>query len=278
MSNTLQPLLSTEHKDHGWKRSQQYSFAAQHAWAPLLLAELGAVLPFYALAFAALPQGGFALAVLQGLHDGENLFLDANGRWQAGYVPSAYRSYPFALAKVADDPQNRMLLCFDHTSKLYREAPNIALGEERFFDDEGKPSPFIAQVIQFLNATHTNRLLTHQAVQAIADAGILEPWVWPFASPDSARPLLQGFYRIKEAALNLLDAATLKGLQQANSLPIIYAQLLSTPRIANLRSLYEQKQPATQLEKNINSLFGGVDDDNLNIDWNAISFDSLDKG
>lgn len=263
MSPELTPLSSSQHRTHGWNRNHQYAFAAGDAVAPLLIGEIPAVLPYYPLAFARRPDGSCWFVALQGLHSGQNLFLSPKGEWQAGYIPGVYRGYPFALAKLEGDEQNRMALCFDRASGLYRENPNPVAGEERFFDDAGTPTPQFEKIRAFLSATTANRELTNRATAALEAAGLLEPWRLPLENPESERPLLQGLLRVNEVALNALDGQVLHTLREANALAVAYAQIFSTPRLGLLRRLHNLRAPQ-QTQKTLASLdelFGGGNDE-----------------
>lgn len=271
---TLIPLSPTQHLTHGWKRHDHYRFAAEDAWAPLLIAELPAALAAYPLAFTARPGGGYRLVALQGLHHGENLMLTPDGRWAVGYIPSHYRGYPFSLREVVEGEQRRGMLCFDHGSGLYRDAPDAAQGEERFFDDQGEPTELVAQLMRFLNQTQINRELTDRAVDALEQAGVLTDWALPVDNPDPERPLLKGLKQIDQQALNALDGAALEGLQKVNALAVAYAQVFSGSRLGVLNKLYALHYPPdAQEERHLHSvpedldqLFGGEDDIELDFD------------
>lgn len=266
MAPELVPLSHSLHRSHGWNRNHKYAFACGDAVAPLVLSEIPAVLPFYPLAFALRPDGGCWLVALQGLHAGQNLFLSPQGQWQAGYIPSVYRGYPFVLARMEGDEQNRMALCFDKASGLYRETPNAGAGEERFFDDAGSPLPLLEKVREFLSATAANRELTNRAADALLAASLLEPWQLPLENPDKERPLLQGLLRINEAALNAIDGEALHGLRAANALAVAYAQIFSIPRLGVLRRLHDlrvpQQAPPLDSLDSLDKLFG-INNDEL---------------
>lgn len=268
MASQLQTLSPSQHRGHGWKRFDNYRFAAGDSLAPLVIAEVSTALPFYPLAFTARPGGGYWLAALQGMHPGENLYMGTGGRWQAGYIPSIYRCYPFALVKVDNSENSKMALCFDRASGLYREGPNPALGEERFFDDEGQPHKLLQQLLEFLGKTAANRELTNSAVDALEAAGLLEPWQLPVENPNPQIPLLTGLYRLNETALNALDGQKLALLRSSGALAIAYAQLFSMSRVGVLRRLYELRAPQKEQTPlvSLDALFGEGNDELIRFD------------
>ncbi|MCG6659767.1 SapC family protein [Halomonas campisalis] len=262
----FEPLDPERHLTHGWKRQDDYRFAAEDAWAPLLLAELPTALAVYPLAFAPRLRGGHRLVALQGLHQDKNLLVAPSGRWALGYVPSYYRGYPFSLNRVIAGGQERQLLCFDHASGLYRERPQTDQGEQRFFDDQGQPTPLVVKLFGFLKQCASNQALTDRAVDALEKAGLLTGWTLDVENPDPARPLLMGLKRIDDQALAALDGPTLAELRDAQALPIAYGQRFSTSRLgvlhkfAQLHAAHAARQTQAT-STNLDGLFGEGDDD-----------------
>jgi hypothetical protein len=273
MTPDLLELDPVHHRDHGWVRPGDLAFAAADTRAPLLLAELPAALGWFPLAFAPRAGGGLQLVALLGLHAGENLFVDPDGRWLGGYVPSHYRGYPFSLHERASAGEgDTPVLCFDLASNLYREAPTPA--DQRLFADDGSLAPLVAQVAGFLRQTTANRHLTEQAVAALDGAGLLRPW--SPASADAARSRPAGLLEINEAALNALAGPALAALRNVNALSIAYAQIFSRARLAglhrraDLRAELGADRRAKGRADDDGALRGLLDDDGdggLNFDW-----------
>jgi hypothetical protein len=261
MTAQVQPIDSRQHRLHGWKRYDNYRFAAEDAYAPLIIAELTAVLSIYPIAFASRPDGGYQPVVLLGLYAGENLFVNDSGRWP-GYVPCHYRRYPFSLKDIKlENDTHSAALCFNHASGLYRETPT-AKGEERFFNDEGQPGPLVQHLLAFLGKTAASLLTTFRAADALQSADLLEPWELPLKNPDAGRPLLQGLYGIRESALADLSGEALKTLQTTNALALAYAHLFSIQRLSVLHRLSEQRvsKVAPQPLESLDALWEAQDD------------------
>jgi hypothetical protein len=67
-----------------------------------------------------LPAAGRPVpAVLLGLREAENLFVDRDGKWDARYVPAFVRRYPFVPGK---GPQGELLVCIDEASSCFDAA------------------------------------------------------------------------------------------------------------------------------------------------------------
>jgi hypothetical protein len=268
MSDTLIALDANQHRAHGWKRHDHLRFAAADAVAPLLMAELTAALPYYPIAFVQRPDENYQMVAVQGLNEGQNLYIGPTGRGFGGYIPSCYRGYPFALRKTLIDGEQRLVLAFDTASGLYRDAPDPAQGEERFFEDDGTPRAMVARALEFLKQSAANQAITKAAVEALAAANLLTPWALPVENPDPRQPPQQHLYRIDETALIALPANDLAALRNASALAIAYAQIFSMPRLGLLSRLHQHHRahPAST-DASLAGLLDESETDGLRFDW-----------
>jgi len=236
----IRPLQPLQARTHGWQPVRNALFAQQMNALPAQVGELGALVPNVPLAFAKTSAERYALVMLTGFADGRNQLVDDMGRWVLQVLPLVLQAYPFVL-QLAPNPQegaaNPYTLGFNHTSGLYRESPDHAAGEQRFFTDEGQPQPLLQRIIAVLQTLPAQQQHTQRAVAALQQHNLLVPWqVQPRAGyPDELLP--QGLYRIDEPKLNALKGEALEGLHQAHALALAYAQLLSMGRIQVLQRL-----------------------------------------
>jgi hypothetical protein len=278
MSRSLHIIDSRKDAAHGWQRLEHYQFAAHDNFAPLLHSEIQSVLPYYPIAFVKnAADKRFHLVVVQGLHDRDNLYVNRQGLWLVSYIPCVYRGYPFVLHKVTGAQGTLQgALAFNMDSGLFRENPGQHPHEERFFDDQGEPRPLLKKLMNFLQGTTRDRIVTENAVYALDEAGLLQPWSLKIDNPDSKRPLLDGLYCIDPKKFNALDGGTLKSLHDAGALMIAYAHLFSLSQITLLRKLYQLKYSAQQPVgdskelQSIDEIFGEAPKDELKFDWNNL--------
>ena len=90
----------------------------------------------YPIAFASGDGESFAPVAILGLGEGQNLFIDAQGAWDARcYVPAFVRRHPFCLARVLVQGQARddRVVCVE---KAYLDPDGLAL-----YDAGGKATP-----------------------------------------------------------------------------------------------------------------------------------------
>ncbi|MEY4763738.1 MAG: hypothetical protein RI907_411 [Pseudomonadota bacterium] len=170
---------------------------------------------------------GSALIALMGLREGENLMVDAEGKWaEHRYVPAFVRRYPFILAEQAGNPD--MTVCFDETFAGFSQTEGEAL-----FNDEGKPSAYLEGVQNLLLGFHRDLQLTQQWIADIEKLGLLTDRSIGHEF-DGNRTVLQGFKVVDEAKLKALSAEQKHALFESGAMGWIYIHLVSMNNVAKL--------------------------------------------
>ena len=224
----LHALTKDTHAGQSWQRHSSYAFAGRQIVTPLVLAEFPVAVLH--LPIALLPLGDtFVPHAVLGVHPEQNLFVAPDGRWLGGYIPAAFRSYPFTLAQ---DPSGQKILCVDHDSGLVH--PGQA--HEPFFDPEGPLAPAVAQILDFLSQIEGSRIATEAAVAALQALDLLAPWSLTVKGEAGETPL-NGLYRIDEAKLNTLPDEAFLTLRKSGALVLAQCQLLSMQHVAALGRL-----------------------------------------
>lgn len=264
-------LNKTDHLFAGWQKSDSMAFAAKDMVVPVLLEELPHLLPTMPLAFINQPdkegKPKFVLVALLSIQPGSNLFLHPLGRWLSGYVPAAYRGYPFRLLP---DQNGKMLVCFDKDSQLFRDEPMP--GEEVFFGSNGELSETTKKLTKFLELCEKNRILTQSVVDQLAENGVITEWDINVSNSEGQKQPLKGLFKIDEEKLRNLDAENLAILMKFGCISVAYAQLLSQHRLSVFAKLYqlrqeiEKQQATSSSEVNVDELFG-EGSDTLNFDF-----------
>ena len=232
----IRPIDAAAHADTGFAPSPDYLHSRALDRVPLLIAEVPTALMLYPLGVSEGPEGLHLVAVL-GARAGQNDCLGDGGRWRTGYVPSQLRAWPFAMVAQAEGTQG---LGIDLDSGLWRENPDPARGELRFFDADGQPAPVLQRAEAFLRQCAENQAITDAAVQELAQAGVLKPWVFPDAVCAGNPP--EGLLRVDQKALHALAPDQLAHLMRANALALAHAQIFSVPRLKILAGLRERDQ------------------------------------
>ncbi len=79
----------------------EFSFAAAAALVPVLTGEFGLIAREYALVFMGAGTKEVVPVALTGMPQSKNLFVRADGSWDARYVPAYARRYPFVFVETA---------------------------------------------------------------------------------------------------------------------------------------------------------------------------------
>ena len=228
------PISPDRHAGKCWLPSPSYAFAAGEALVPLVGAELSKAALSMPVAFTEHRDGLIPVAVM-GLEPGRNLCVLPDGRWAVRYVPAAVRGYPFALGRTPAGGEP--VLCIDEASGLVGEVG------EPLFDDQRRPSPALARVIEFMGEVERNRVATLAACAALARHGVIVPWNLKVRQGDGEKAV-GGLHRIDEERLNRLPDAAFLELRAAGALAIAYAHLLSLGQTALLGHIAGMQAPA----------------------------------
>ena len=216
-----------------------YGFARQTNSTVLTLAEFGIASRVYPILFAGDATGKPVPVVLLGVRSDENLFVDADGRWDAAYVPAFVRRYPFVLAEDG----GQWNVCIDRAYPGFDDVDSD-LGTPLFGDDN-EPLPALRGSIDFLEAfqrtfEHTvafaaelaaHDLLTE--VHAVADVG------------EAGRFSLSGLLAVDEARLAALPADVLQRWLMDGTMKAVMAHRLSLDLLPQLALRLRERMPAT---------------------------------
>ena len=247
----FQVITNERHGQKHWRRCSNYTFAAAESVVALVKAELPKAAMSLPIAFVA--QGNsYAPFALLGLKPGNNAFVSVDWRWVGQYIPAAFRGYPFRLAKTDDGQQ---ALCVDEDSGLVSDCSN----DEAFFDDKGKPTQAILDVLDFLNQIDQNRVATAMTCTVLQRHNLIQPWAITVNLEKGEQPIT-GMFRINEEALNQLSAEALHEVRNAGGLIVAYCQLLSMQHLSVLGQVTDaQTKAATQQERLLSQIApGGV--------------------
>lgn len=214
------PLSSARHGEVSFEPVAGYAFASGINAVPLTAIEFPAAASEYAIVFVASGEDVMPVAVL-GVRPDQNLFLSADSRWDAKYVPAFVRRYPFVFSSSED--QQTLTLCIDETHPGF----NSAGRGERLFGDDGKPSDYVGRVLGFLREYQTHFERTRLLGRRLKDLGLLEPTEAVVTLPGGEQVPIRGFLAVSRDKLRSLDGADLSTLAKSDDLELIYHHLAS---------------------------------------------------
>lgn len=221
----ITPITYRSFSGKRFSRDSSMRFAARDTLVPLALNEIPRAAMTMPIAFVK-TETGFTPAAVLALGSTVNLFVTVDGQWEGGYLPAAYRGYPFKLGKV----EQNHILCIDDQSGCI----NTVKGEP-FFLAPGKPSKIMQDVLGFLTQLELARMATQEVCDLLDTFGLIVPWAAGGGTEKNPHAdNLNGLFRINEEAFNGLDRQSLFALHSKGSLPLIYGHLLSLQNLGLL--------------------------------------------
>tara|TARA_R110002051_G_scaffold50508_2_gene97664 strand:+ start:2634 stop:3428 length:795 start_codon:yes stop_codon:yes gene_type:complete len=218
-----EPLSAEHHSKLGVDPvDKPYAFVAKSHVVPLTVTEFAPAALSYPVIFVGDSRQPVAV---MGLRPTENLFIEPTGEFRAeAYIPAYVRRYPFVFAN--DDAQKRMILCIDRAADFVKEGGAAALFED------GKPSAYTQQAMEFCNNFEQERMRTEAFVTLLKDLDLLEVRDAVFtprnADGTSGEPQkLADYFAVSEDKLKALPAEKLVELRDNGALGQIYAHLVS---------------------------------------------------
>lgn len=237
----LVAVTTSEFGALNWLAPKGYARAAGDAVATLVVQEMPSAVLAMPVAFIQ-QEDEFILVAVQGLQPGQNLYIAEDGRWRAGYIPAAYRAYPFAVAKTENSEQ---VLCFDQESNLLSKTDG-----EPFYGSDGALSDSVKKIADFLGQVVQNKILTTNVCSLLQKYNLIQPWQITLKQ-ESGEKKLNGLFRIDEQALRKLTAESLKELSDAGALSIAYLQLVSMNHFPRLVEMARAQALAAQEKKSV---------------------------
>jgi hypothetical protein len=164
-----------------------------------------------------------AVAVL-GMHEGQNLFVMPDGRWdRRTYIPAFIRRYPFSIACSQSGART---ICVDPSA--------VTDNGEPLFDAAGAPLQHWTMFERLLHE-YEDELNRARALGALLQQlGLLAPFAMRADLSGGFSLSLEGMYRVERPRLAALDPAALGDLINKGDMDCIYAHLLSQDNFLRL--------------------------------------------
>ncbi|HEY6922074.1 MAG TPA: SapC family protein [Steroidobacteraceae bacterium] len=214
-----------------------FQFTADATLIPLVTGEFAPAAREFPIAFLREPASGeFVPVALTGLPQSKNLFVTADGQWDARYMPTYIRRYPFVFAETSAD---NFAVCFDPSSRFLDENEGAPL-----FDADGEPSNVLKDTIKGLQDYQQLVRGTKTFMKKITEANILMEANAKADLPDGRSFAWRGFWIVDEKLFRELPEATVKEWFATGDLGLVYAHLVS---IGNLSELLRRHAGAAPL-------------------------------
>jgi hypothetical protein len=227
------PVNKEVHANKKIKEITSFEFASKFHIAYVTMHEFTRAAAIFPIVFLEdKEKDEFRPVVLLGLNAGRNLFVDADGKWQASYVPAIIRRYPFALAPRGTDGE--FIVCIDEASDLISDTEGAAL-----FDEKGEPTQVIENVKRYLSELQQMDTLTREFCSFLSEHNMFTPL--NLRVRDNAQVKnISGCYVINEERLNNLSDERFLEIKNKRYLPAVYGHLISLAQTDRLVKLQEQ--------------------------------------
>lgn len=240
------PLSRDLHRNLKLKQSSDLSFAANTHWVPIAGAEFYQAALAYPILFLGEKEGDkefFRPIALLGLKEGRNDYLMQDQKWaHNNYLPAFIRRYPFVLANKNANEQE-FTVCFDDSFEALNEKEG-----QRLFNEDGKNSVFLDEIIQFVNGFHLEMERTQKFVEQLTKLDLLEKRTANIRSKNGAVFQIESFFSISEEKFSKLDGDTLHDLHHQGYLGWIFAHLMSLSNLPTLLEMHIHNQKNTDIQ------------------------------
>lgn len=237
---SIVPLSPSQHAKLVMGERRDFKFSTTAHAIPLTVDEFVIAQRHFPIIFS--PSDVPVPLALVGLRDGQNLFVDEDGKWQSDvYIPGYVRRYPFVLARLTPDAQE-LSLCFDDTYELFSE------GEKSNLFEGSEPSELTKGILQFCEQFEGAVQRTRAFVKDLQDLDLLmdgEAQIQPQNGPASQ---FRGFRMINEQKMKDLRGDQHRKLVQSGALGLMYAHLFSLNHIQTLFARQMQKDAENGLQ------------------------------
>lgn len=224
MFKKLEVLDKNNHKDLRFSKSTDFSFAKSLHNVPLALSEIRHASGFYPVIFPT--DNSFVPTALLSLNENENLYVDAQNKWVAPYIPLQIRLYPFTLAKI-HSTEDEYTLCID------RGAAHFSEQGDPLYTADGELADFVKGILNSLESYQKELNHTQAIFADMGEKELIIPKTLNFKMNDQPKSI-GGFNGVDMEKLMNMDDAMLAGLVRNGCMQVIFNHIESLTNIAVL--------------------------------------------
>ncbi len=233
MYKNLVVLDKKQHKDLKLSQLKDLFFTKDVAFMPVVANEVALVGVAFPVVFTTDKNPSLVALVSLG---GDNLAINAEGKWITSYLPSYLRKYPFSLAATQENPDQKVVL-------IDEDAPIVSKSKgKQLFKKDGSQSETLSNAIKFLTEHENEAIVTSNLAKVIALSGILEDREISVGEGDEKKVLVNGFRVVNREKLNALSDDVLANWVRKGIITLIDAHLKSLDNIQTLFNIAHQRQ------------------------------------
>ncbi len=225
---TAVPVSSGRHGKCSVEVGNSYAFSRNINSTPLMAVEFPEAAGEYAIVFAGNAEDLMPVVIL-GARKNENLYLTADDKWQAKYIPAFVRRYPFVFS-TSEDGQT-FTLCVDEAFP----GLNYQGRGQALFTADGKPTPYVDNVLKFLQEYRTQFVRTQAFCKKLKELDLLAPMQAQFTLGTGEKMSLTGFMVVDRAKLKGLSPEKIAELAKTDELELIYLHIQSMRNFTSVK-------------------------------------------
>ncbi|MBL8508446.1 SapC family protein [Chitinimonas sp. JJ19] len=233
--NNVVPLDASKHADLKLSLAQNFNFAAKVHAVPVVGAEFSSLMRDYAIVFAETGEKTYSPTVMLGLRAQENLFVDAEGNWDAPYIPFFVRRFPFVTVEVENDDA---VLCIEESV-----ARTMQREEDAAIFVDGKPTDAMKQFAQLMFQSRDDGKRSGDLANELGKEGLLHQ-VSASAELPGGPVSMDGMWVVDETKLRNISAAKADEWLKNGTMSLIYAHLFSLANLDGLVNRLQKRTPA----------------------------------
>jgi hypothetical protein len=214
-----------------------YQFTRNLNALPVLAAEFIAAAREYPIVFSKMADA-IQPVVLLSMRGEENLFLDESNQWTAEYVPAFLRRYPFVFSRSEDGKS--FTLCIDEAYGGFNQEGK----GERLFSDDGAVTPYVSNVLQFLQTFQVEHAKTQAFCRKLDELELLESQNAVWTGPKGEKVALTGFMCVSREKLKAVPPKMLAGMIASGEMDLLYAHLLSLSNFDRFKGKMANSTPS----------------------------------
>ena len=227
MFNKMVPITRQRHAGKKVLPVRTFKFASKTNIVSLITNEFNKVASVCPIVFVKDKDELLKPFALLGLEQGENLFIDDAGRWEAHYIPAIIRRYPFVLGR--NEGKSELVLCIDEESEFVSDTEG-----EPLFNEKGEPGKITETARNYLIELQKFSELTNMFSKELAERELLSPLNMQIKNSQGALVKIDGIFAVNEAKLNELPDEAFMELRKRGALSLIYAHLISLVQMERL--------------------------------------------
>ena len=227
-------VTAKAHGDLSVRAGATYEFARKVNSVPLTAVEFGAAAAHYPVVFAG-TETKVMPAVILGVSDSENHFIEEDGGWKKGtYIPAFVRRYPFVFS--TDQENKNFILNIDESF----DGCNTDGRGERLFDSDGNKTVYLQNILRFLQEYQGQFRRTEAYCDRLLELGLLKPMQAQFSLPGGAQRSLAGFMAVDRDALKKVSDEDLRRMFDTDELECTFLHLFSMRHFQSMISQFPE--------------------------------------